>query len=50
MLAQLAYSQGTIKGIVVDKSNNEPLIGVSVYNPESGVGVSTSLDGSFWYV
>ena len=47
MLAQLAYSQGTIKGIVVDKSNNEPLIGVSVYNPESGVGVSTSLDGSF---
>jgi len=47
MLAQLAYSQETIKGIVVDKATNEPLIGVSVYNPETGVGVSTSLDGSF---
>ena len=47
MLAQLAYSQETIKGVVVDKATNEPLIGVSVYNPETGVGVSTSLDGSF---
>ena len=47
MLAQLAYSQEIIKGVVVDKATNEPLIGVSVYNSETGVGVSTSLDGSF---
>lgn len=47
MLAQLAYSQGIIKGIVVDKSTGETLIGVSVYHPVTGVGMSTSLDGSF---
>ncbi|MCE5331694.1 MAG: TonB-dependent receptor [Bacteroidales bacterium] len=47
MLAQLTYSQSTIKGIVVDKSTNEALVGVSVYHPVSGIGVSTSLDGSF---
>ena len=47
MLAQLAYSQEIIKGVVVDKATNEPLVGVSVYNSETGVGVSTSLDGSF---
>lgn len=47
MLAQLAYSQGIIKGTVVDKSTGETLIGVSVYHPVTGVGMSTSLDGSF---
>ncbi|MDO9153192.1 MAG: TonB-dependent receptor [Paludibacter sp.] len=47
MSLQLAFAQGTIKGIVVDKATNEALIGVSVYNPTSGVGVSTSLDGTF---
>lgn len=47
LLTQMAYSQGIIKGVVVDKSTNEVLVGVSVYNPASGVGASTSLDGSF---
>ena len=47
MSFQLAFSQGTVKGFVVDKTTNEALIGVSVYNPGSGVGISTSLDGSF---
>lgn len=47
LLTQMAYSQGIVKGVVVDKSTNEVLVGVSVYNPVSGVGVSTSLDGSF---
>jgi len=47
MIAQLSFSQGLVKGIVVDKTTNEALIGVSVYNSASGVGVSTSLDGSF---
>ncbi|NCB69025.1 MAG: TonB-dependent receptor [Bacteroidia bacterium] len=47
MLAQLAYSQGIIKGTVVDKSTGETLIGVSVYHPVTGIGMSTSLDGSF---
>jgi len=47
MIAQLSFSQGLVKGIVVDKSTNEALVGVSVYNPASGVGVSSGLDGSF---
>lgn len=47
MIAQLSFSQGLVKGVVVDKATNEALIGVSVYNPASGVGVNTTLDGSF---
>lgn len=47
MIAQLSFSQGLVKGVVVDKATNEALIGVSVYNPASGVGVSSTLDGSF---
>lgn len=47
MIAQAAFTQGVVKGVVIDKSTNEALAGVSVYNPASGAGVSTSLDGSF---
>lgn len=47
MIAQLSFSQSLVKGIVVDKATNEALVGVSVFNPVSGVGVSTTLDGSF---
>jgi hypothetical protein len=47
MIAQLSFSQGLVKGIVVDKATNETLVGVSVYNPASGTGVSTTFDGSF---
>lgn len=47
MIAQLSYSQGTVKGVVVDKATNEALVGVSIYNPATGSGVTTSLDGSF---
>lgn len=46
-LAQLTFSQGIVKGIVVDKSTSEPLVGVSVYESVTSVGVTTSLDGSF---
>src|ERR1035437_6193123 len=47
MIAQLSFSQGLVKGTVVDKTTNETLVGVTVLNPASGVGVSTALDGSF---
>jgi len=47
LIAQLSFSQGLVKGIVVDKATNETLVGVTVLNPASGTGVSTSLDGSF---
>jgi outer membrane cobalamin receptor len=47
MIAQLSFSQGLVKGTVVDKATNEALVGVNVLNTASGVGVSTGLDGSF---
>ena len=47
MIAQLSFSQGLVKGIVVDKATNEALVGVNVLNVASGTGVSTGLDGSF---
>jgi len=47
MIAQLSFSQGLVKGIVVDKATNEALVGVTVLNPATGAGVSTALDGSF---
>ena len=47
MIAQLSFSQGLVKGIVVDKATNEALVGVNVLNPATGAGVSTGLDGSF---
>ena len=47
LVAQLSFSQGLVKGFVVDKATKEPLIGVTVLNPSSGNGMSTSLDGSF---
>jgi len=47
LIAQLSFSQGLVKGIVVDKTTNEALVGVTVYNQASGAGVSSALDGSF---
>jgi hypothetical protein len=47
MVVQLSFSQGQVKGIVVDKATNEALVGVTVLNTGSGAGVSTGLDGSF---
>jgi hypothetical protein len=47
MIAQLSFSQGLVKGVVVDKSTSEPLVGVTVYSSASGKGVVSTLDGSF---
>ncbi|MFZ4456767.1 MAG: TonB-dependent receptor [Bacteroidales bacterium] len=47
ILAQIVFAKSPVKGFVVDMTTNEPLVGVSVYNPESSVGATTSLDGSF---
>jgi len=47
MIAQLSFSQGLVKGTVVDKSTNETLVGVSVISSSTGVAITTSLDGSF---
>ena len=47
MIAQLSFSQGLVKGVVVDKATNETLVGVNVLSSATGKGVTTSLDGSF---
>jgi hypothetical protein len=47
MIAQLSFSQGLVKGVVVDKATNETLVGVSVLCSSTGAAVTTSLDGSF---
>ena len=47
MIAQLSFSQGLVKGVVVDKSTSEPLVGVTVYSSTSGTGAISTLDGSF---
>ncbi len=47
VVAQAMFAKFPVKGVVVDVSTKEPLVGVSIYNTESGVGTTTSLDGSF---
>jgi len=47
MMAQLSFSQGFVKGIVVDKATNEALVGVTVLNSRTATGVNSGLDGSF---
>jgi len=43
-----AYSQGVVKGKVIDETLNEPLIGATaVLQEKPTVGVTTALDGSF---
>ncbi|MEE9373325.1 MAG: TonB-dependent receptor [Saprospiraceae bacterium] len=43
----LVMAQTTVSGIIIDASNNEPLIGANVMNPGTLEGTITDLDGSF---
>lgn len=43
----MAFSQGTVKGVVVDASNSERLIGASVILKGTTVGVITNAFGNF---
>lgn len=47
MIAQLSFSQGLVKGTVVDKTTNETLVGVSIISSSTGAAMTTALDGSF---
>ncbi|HPR32474.1 MAG TPA: TonB-dependent receptor [Prolixibacteraceae bacterium] len=47
LLATLAYSQGEVRGIVVDKNSKESLIGATVVLKGTTRGTVTSVDGSF---
>lgn len=42
-----AFSQVTIKGVIVDKDSQEPLIGVSIYSDTDKKGTVTDLEGGF---
>lgn len=46
-LTSMAFSQGTVKGVVVDASNNERLIGASVIIKGTTIGVVTNAMGMF---
>lgn len=43
----LVFSQGTVKGVVVDAVSGEPLIGASVHVDKTTSGTVTALDGTF---
>ena len=41
------YGQITVSGVVKDSSNNEPIIGASVFIKGTGVGTSTDFEGKY---
>jgi len=47
VMTGITMAQNVVKGIVLDKENNEPLPGVSIYNLATKSGDATALDGSF---
>lgn len=47
LIASTAVGLAQVKGVVVDKTTGEPLIGVSIYNETSKMGTVTDLDGKF---
>lgn len=47
VLSGVAFSQGIVKGVVVDALSGEPLIGATVVVEKTTIGTSTSVDGSF---
>lgn len=46
LLAGSAYAR-TVKGTVIDASNDEPIAGASVFVKGTQVGASTDIDGHF---
>lgn len=48
VLGFAAFAQQTISGLVTDDSNNEPLIGVSVFLQGGTRGALTDIDGTFF--
>jgi iron complex outermembrane receptor protein len=47
ILNQLAFSQGTISGTIIDETSGEALPGVNITNTEKFIGTSSGADGSF---
>ncbi|MEE4197980.1 MAG: TonB-dependent receptor [Bacteroidales bacterium] len=46
-LSFASFSQTKVKGVLIDASTNEPLIGASVVVDGTTIGTATALDGSF---
>lgn len=46
-ITSMAFSQGTVKGVVVDASNNEKLIGATVLLKGTTIGTSSDSHGNF---
>ena len=46
-ITTMAFSQSTVKGRVVDKETQEPLIGVTIFSIESKKSAVTNLEGDF---
>lgn len=42
-----AVAQNTVRGVIIDKDTDEPLIGVTVFSESEGAGTASDLDGSF---
>ena len=42
-----AIAQNAVKGIIIDKDTDEPLIGVTIYSESEKIGAASDLDGSF---
>lgn len=42
-----AVAQNTVRGVIIDKDTDEPLIGVTIFSESEGAGTASDLDGSF---
>ena len=47
LLAVSAYAEITVQGTVISKTDNEPLIGASVFEAGTTHGITTDFDGNF---
>ncbi len=50
LFAGVTFAQGVVKGVIMDASNHETLVGATVVVEGTTVGVTTNLDGSFTLV
>ncbi len=47
LTSSFIFAQNKLTGTITDASNNEPLIGVSIYSQSLGIGTSSDFDGNY---
>ena len=47
VLSSVSFAQGSIRGVVLDSTNSEPLIGANIIVEGTSLGTATDLDGKF---